>query len=417
MSEETAQIEETAPVSGVPATLAAGTVVLQVIPRLISGGVEQGTVDLNAGLVKAGMKSIVVSAGGPRVYEITRAGGMHVELPVHAKNPFTIWLTARKLRALIRRENVQVVHAASRAPAWVARRAVEGTGAAFVTSCHAAHKTGNRFKRAYNAAIASGARVMAVSYFLARYLVKNYDITPDRIRVIHRGLSLERWHPTTVSAERMIAIAAHCRVPDGAAVVMLPGRITRGKGHVVLLEALAALKRRDVLCLFVGSDAGQQNYRRELEKDIARLGLGGQTRIVTDCPDLPAAYMLATVVVCPSLVAEGFGRISIEAQAMGRPVIASRNGGLAETLDEGKTGWLVPPGDARALASALDECLNLPVEERAALATRAMAFVAQNFTNARMCAQTMAVYAEALAGKQAALQPAREKPKPQPKAA
>lgn len=385
-----------------PSPLPAGSVVMQVVPALISGGVEQGTVDLNAGLVKAGMTSIVVSSGGPRVYEITRAGGTHIELPVHAKNPLTMWLTSRKLRALIRTHKVDVVHAASRVPAWVARRAVEDTDAAFVTSCHAAHKIGNRFKRAYNAAIASGARVMAVSEFLSAYLQKNYDVAADKIRVIYRGLSLERYHPTAVSADRMIAIARHCRVPDGVAVIMLPGRITRGKGHIVLLQALASLKRPDVLCLFVGSDAGQQNYRRELEKEVAALGLESQCRIVTDCPDIPAAYMLATVVACPSLVAEGFGRIAIEAQAMGRPVIAARNGGLPETLIDGETGWLVPPNYAPALARALKAALDLPAEERAALATRAMAHIANTFTNTRMCQLTFAVYAEALAEKRAA---------------
>lgn len=399
------------------AVLPAGTVVMQIVPALISGGVEQGTVDLNAGLVKAGMTAIVVSNGGPRVYEITRAGGRHIELPVHSKNPLTMWLTSRKLRALIREHKVDVVHAASRAPAWVARRAVEGTDAAFVTSCHAAHKIGNRFKRAYNAAIASGSRVMAVSQFLAGYLRKNYDVSENKISVIYRGLSLERYHPTTVSAERMIAIARHCRVPDGVAVVMLPGRLTRGKGHIVLLEALASLKRPDVLCLFVGSDAGQQNYRRELEKEVARLGLESQCRIVTDCPDLPAAYMLATVVTCPSLVPEGFGRIAIEAQAMGRPVIAARNGGLAETLIDGETGWLVPPGDASALARALDAALQMPAEERAQLATRAMAHVANTFTNTRMCQLTFDVYAAALVEHRAQLAAAKLPPKAQSKAA
>lgn len=401
----------------IPAALPAGTVVMQVIPQLISGGVEQGTVDLNAGLVKAGMTSIVVSNGGPRVYEITRAGGHHIELPVHAKNPLTMWLTARKLRRLIRQHKVQVVHAASRAPAWVAKSAVAGTNAAFVTSCHSAHRVGNALKRAYNAAIASGSYVMTVSNYLADYLRRNYGVTDDRLRVIWRGLSLERWHPTRVSAERMIAIAGHCRVPDGASVIMLPGRITRGKGHIVLLEALAMLKRRDVLCLFVGSDAGQANYRRELEKKIAQLGLEGQTRIVTDCPDLPAAYMLATVVTCPSLVPEGFGRTAIEAEAMGRPVIAARNGGLAETLVDGQTGWLVAPDNATELARALEEALSLPAEERAALATRAMAHVAQNFTNAKMCAETFAVYAEALFAKKAVFKAKKDKTKPAAKAA
>lgn len=391
-----------------PATLPPGTVVMQILPNLISGGVEQGTVDLNAGLVKAGMKSIVVSNGGPRVYEITRAGGTHIELPVHAKNPLTMWLTSRKLRRLIIDNKVDVVHAASRVPAWIARRAVEGTNAAFVTSCHSAHKIGNSLKRKYNAAIASGSRVMAVSKYLAEYLRRNYDVAAEKISVIYRGLSLERYHPTVVSAERLIAVARHMRVPDGAAVIMLPGRLTRGKGHIVLLHALARIKNRDALCLFVGSDAGQQNYRRELEKEIERLGLEGQTRIVTDCPDLPAAYMLATVVACPSLVPEGFGRTAIEAQAMGRPVIAARNGGLSETLVDGETGWLVPPDDAGALAEALDKALGLNGEERSALATRAMNHIAQNFTNARMCALTFAVYADALAEKRAALARVRE---------
>ena len=391
-----------------PTTLPSGTVVMQILPSLISGGVEQGTIDLNAGLVKAGMKSIVVSNGGPRVYEVNRAGGTHIELPVHAKNPVTMWLTSRKLRKLILEHKVDVVHAASRIPAWIARRAVEGTPAAFVTSCHSAHKISGSLKRKYNSAIASGSRVMAVSKYLAEYLRRNYDTAADKISVIYRGLSLERYHPTVVSAERLIAIARHMRVPDGAAVIMLPGRLTRGKGHIVLLHALARIKNRDALCLFVGSDAGQQNYRRELEKEISRLGLESQTRIVTDCPDLPAAYMLATVVACPSLVPEGFGRTSVEAQAMGRPVIAARNGGLSETLVDGETGWLVPPDDAGALADALDKALSLNGEDRSALATRAMNHVATYFTNARMCELTFAVYADALAERRAQVQAARD---------
>lgn len=377
--------------------LEAGTVVMQIIPNLISGGVEQGAVDLNAGLVAAGMVSIVVSNGGPRVFDITRAGGVHIQLPVHSKNPLTMWRTARRLRRLILEHKVDIVHAASRAPAWVARQAVKGTPAAFVTSCHAAHKIGSGLKRLYNSAIASGRRVIVVSRFLATYLTRNYGVGEDRMRVVYRGLSLERFHPTRVSADRLIAIARHMRVPEGVSVVMLPGRLTRGKGHIVTLEALAQLNRPDVLCLFVGSDAGQAHYRQALEGEIARLGLEAQCRIVTDCPDLPAAYMLATVVVCPSLVAEGFGRISIEAQAMGRPVIAARNGGLPETLVDGRTGWLVAPGDAAALAAAMAAALALSEEERAALATRAMAHIAETFTNARMCEGTFAVYAEALA--------------------
>ena len=381
--------------------LPAGTTVMQILPNLISGGVEQGVVDLNAGLVKAGMKSIVVSNGGPRVYDITKAGGLHLELPVNSKNPLTIWLNARRLKRLIKLHKVDIVHAASRAPAWSAARAVEGTNARLVTSCHAAHKIGNSFKRAYNRAIAGGEKVIAVSQFLARYLQDNYGLARDKIRVIHRGVSLERFHPTRVSAERLIAVSGQMRLPEGVSVLMLPGRLSRGKGHLVLLEALQKLKRSDLFCLFVGSDAGQESYRRELEETITRTGLQAQCRIVTDCNDIPAAYMLATVVLCPSLVAEGFGRIAIEAQAMGRPVIASSHGGLAETLVDGSTGWLVKAGDASALATAIEGVLALSDEDRAGLATRAMSHVAAHFTNATMCQQTMAFYAEVLAAAEA----------------
>ncbi len=378
-----------------------GTTVLQVLPNLISGGVEQGVVDLNAGLVKAGMKSIVVSNGGPRVYDINKAGGVHIELPVHSKNPFTIWLNARRLRRVIREHKVDIVHAASRAPAWSAARAVEGTSARFVTSCHAAHKISNGFKKAYNRAIIGGECVIAVSQFLGRYLNDSYGLARDKIRIIHRGVSLERFHPTRVSADRLIAVSNQMRMPEGVSVIMLPGRLSRGKGHMVLLQALQKLNRSDLFCLFVGSDAGQEGYRRELESAISSAGLQQQCRIVTDCNDIPAAYMLATVVVCPSLVAEGFGRIAIEAQAMGRPVIASSHGGLAETLVDGSTGWLVKAGDAAALAEGIDKALQLSDEERAALATRAMSHVASYFTNTTMCQQTMAVYAEVLAAAKA----------------
>lgn len=381
--------------------LPAGTTVLQVLPNLISGGVEQGVVDLNAGLIKAGMKSIVVSNGGPRVYDINKAGGIHIELPVHSKNPFTIWLNARRLRRIIREHKVDIVHAASRAPAWSAARAVEGTTARFVTSCHAAHKISNGFKRAYNRAITGGEKVIAVSQFLGRYLHDSYGVARDKIRIIHRGVSLERFHPTRVSADRLIAVSNQMRLPEGVSVIMLPGRLSRGKGHMVLLQALQSLKRSDLFCLFVGSDAGQEGYRRELEGAIERAGLQQQCRIVTDCNDIPAAYMLATVVVCPSLVAEGFGRIAIEAQAMGRPVIASSHGGLAETLVDGSTGWLVKAGDAAALAEGIEKALALSDEDRAGLATRAMSHVAQYFTNATMCAATMSVYAEVLAAAKA----------------
>lgn len=371
-------------------------VVMQVLPALTSGGVEQGVIDINAAIVKAGGQSIVVSSGGIRVHEITRAGGLHIELPVHSKNPLTMWRNISALRRIIRNHQVDLIHACSRAPAWSATRAVEGTGARFVTSCHAAHKVSGKLKRLYNSAIAKGERVIAVSHFLADYLEQNYAVDPNMIRVIHRGLPVEKFHPNAVTPDRLINVTKDWRIPDGASVVMLPGRISRIKGHMFLLDALEQLNRKDLFCLFVGSDHGNHSYRKELEDYIAKKGMEGSVRIVTDCKDMPAAYMISTMVVAPSLVPEGFGRIPVEAQAMGRPVIATDHGGARETIIRDDTGWLVTPGDVGQLAAAMDEAMSLSGKERALLATRAMSHVAEYFTVEKMCAETLDVYAELL---------------------
>ena len=372
-------------------------VIMQVLPELNSGGVEQGVVDINAAIAKAGGHSIVVSAGGKRVHEITRAGGVHITLPVDSKNPLVIAANIGRLRKIIRDYNVDIVHACSRAPAWSAWRAVQGTSAKYVTSCHAAHKITGVLKKLYNSSIAKGDLVIAVSHFLADYLEENYEAEPERLRVIHRGLAIEKFHPNSVTPDRLIKITQAWRIPDGASVIMLPGRLSRIKGHMFLIDALQKLQQKDIFCVFVGSTLGNEHYAKELESYVESKGMEGHIRIVNNCEDMPAAYMLATVVVAPSLVPEGFGRIAVEAQAMGRPFITTDHGGSRETVLRNETGWLVAPGDVVELAGALHEALSLDNRQRAMLATRAMSHVAQHFTNEQMCASTLDVYAELLA--------------------
>jgi len=391
-------------------------VIMQVIPALNSGGVEQGVVDLNAAIVKAGGRSIVVSSGGRRAREIVKAGGTHITLPVDSKNPLTMARNILRLRKVIRDNNVDIVHACSRAPAWSAGRAVQGTSARYVTSVHAAHKITGALKRLYNSSIAKGERVIAVSHFLADYLENNYQVDPANIRVVHRGVALEKFHPNSVTPDRLIKVARQWRVPDGAPVITLPARLTRAKGHMFLIDALQQLPQKDFFCLFVGSDAGKGHYRKELETYIEKSGLAGKVRIVSHCDDMPAAYMLSTVVVSPSLEPEGFGRIAIEAQAMGRPLITTDHGGSRETVLRDETGWLVAPGDVQGLAKALSEALSLDAGQRARLATRAMSHISAHFTNENMCAGTLDVYAELLQSSAARALPSNDSQKALPKA-
>ena len=386
--------------------------IMQIIPELSAGGAEQGCIDVAAGLVEAGANAIVVSNGGRRVHELERVGAKHIDLPVHSKNPLTLWRNAQRLKKIIAENRVDLVHARSRAPAWSALKACRDTETPFVTTCHAPYNLGGGAKRFYNSAIAKADKIIAISDHVARYLEREYEVHQSKITLIHRGISLERFHPTAVTPHRMINLTAKWRIPDGANVIILPGRLTRWKGHHVLIDAMAELQQPDLFCVIIGSDQGRTKYREELEERIASKGLGGQVRIVDHCDDMPAAYMLATIVVSASTDPEGFGRIPVEAQAMGRPIIATDHGGAQETIVRGQTGWLVPPSNSPALAQAIGEALSLSAKQRSVLATRAMNHIATNFTTEQMVDATLDTYASLLK-KKFAPAPLKTKVEPQ----
>ena len=369
--------------------------VLQVIPRLVSGGAERGTVELTEALSAAGWQAYVASAGGPLEHLVGRGGGTHLSLPLASKNPLVMRRNAAALARVIRDLDIDIVHARSRAPAWSAWAAARATGRHFVTTFHNAYGVGSRLKQRYNSVMARGERVIAISGFVAEHAARVYGVGPDRLRTIPRGVDLEIFDPRQVCGARIASLARRWRVPDGAPVVMLPGRLTRWKGGLDLLAAVAALGRRDIFCLLVGAQQ-RPGFRRELEAAIARHGLDALSRIVEDCPDMPAAYMLADVVVSASTDPEGFGRVVVEAQAMGRPVVATDHGGARETIVPGVTGWLVRPRDPAALSAAIEAALALAPADRLLLAQRAIAHVCAHFTRAQMCAKTIAVYEELL---------------------
>jgi glycosyltransferase involved in cell wall biosynthesis len=369
--------------------------VLQVVPSLVSGGVERGTVEIAAALVEAGWTACVASAGGPMERELARAGVEHIQLPLASKNPLVMRRNTAALVDIIRSLRIDIVHARSRAPAWSAWKAARKTHRRFVTTFHNAYDERAPLKHWYNSVMARGERVIAISDFVAGYAASSYGVGADRLRMIPRGVDLNLFDPARVKGDRVADLAAKWRVPDDVAVVMLPGRLTRWKGGLDFIDAIARLGRRDLCCLLVGSEQ-RRGFRRELEAAIDRRGIGAQFRIIEDCRDMAAAYVLADVVVSASTDPEGFGRTIVEAQAMGRPVIATDHGGARETVVPGSTGWLVPPGDSAALAGAISETLSLDPAMRSALARRARAHIAAGFTREAMCARTIDIYEELL---------------------
>ena len=371
--------------------------VLQVLPALGgSGGVERGTVEIAGAINAAGGRAIVASEGGLLVHDLTRVNAKHVRLPMASKNPVVMYRNIARLVELIRAEGIDIVHVRSRAPAWSAYFACQRTSVPMVTTFHGTYGIGNWIKRRYNAIMTAGERVIAISDFIGGHIHRHYGISVDKIRVIHRGVDTDRFDPEMVSAERVIKLAGDWRLPDGMRVVMLPGRLTRWKGQLVLIDAIAKLERRDIRCLLVGSDQGRTDYRAELEARIVHHGLEEIIRVVDQCDDMPAAYKLTDLVVSASTDPEAFGRVVIEAQAMGRPVIATDHGGARETVIPGETGWLTPPGDAEALAKALAKGLALDENARTKIAAKAIAHVRTKFSKTEMCDKTLAVYNEVL---------------------
>ena len=366
---------------------------LQVLPALRSGGVERGTLEIAEAQIAAGFRAIVASAGGEMVPALEALGAKHITMPLTAKSPWAIWRNAAALAALARAEGVVLIHARSRAPAWSALIAARRFGLPFVTTYHGAYNEGFPGKRLYNSVMARGDRVIAISHFIADLIRTRHGVAEAKLRVIPRGVDPRRFDPALVSPERLAALRTAWGVPEGQRMIMLPARVTRWKGQMVLVEAMARLPG-DSLALLVGDAEERPAFKAELLARAQGLGLQDRVRLVGHANDMPAALMLADVVIHASTDAEAFGRTVIEAQAMARPVIGSDLGAPRETVAEGITGWRIPPGDAAALAAAISRALALPPAERAALGARARAAVLSGYTTEAMQAATMAVYRE-----------------------
>jgi glycosyltransferase involved in cell wall biosynthesis len=266
----------------------------------------------------------------------------------------------------------------------------------FITTYHGLYGEDLPGKRLYNSVMIRGERIIAISRHIAAHLTGTLGVDPARVRTIPRGVDPVLFDPDAVSGDRIMRLVRQWRLPDGAPLVMLPGRLSGWKGQRVLIDAMAMLDNKQAVAVLVGSEQ-RASYAAELLARANELGVGERLRVVGECDDMPAALMLADVVVHASTRPEAFGRVVIEAQAMRRMVVASDLGGPVETVDHGVTGWRVPPGDPRALAEALDLALALPEEERLALGARARADVMAHYTTAAMQNATLDVYEELLA--------------------
>lgn len=380
--------------------------ILQILPELVTGGVERGTIDMAAYIKEQGWNSIVASNGGQMMHELERLGIPHIQMPLHSKNPIVMQLNVLRLSKIIEAYDVDILHARSRAPAWSGYQAAKKTGCHFVTSFHGTYKVQNKFKHWYNGVMTRGERVIAVSQFIKEHMIATYGTDPAKIDVVPRGVDLARFDPAKVREDRIIKLLKEWNVPEDKRVIMLPGRLTRWKGHLDLLEALYRLPSQDYFCLFVGGGEKNSEYVKEIEEKVASLNLLGRVRFTGECGDMPAAYLLSDVVVSASREPEAFGRIAIEAQAMGRPIVATAHGGSMETIVPEQTGFLCRAGDVEMLSSAINRALTLNASARDRFAQRSMAHAHAHFSREAMCKGEFSTYATVLGTKKSASQAA-----------
>ncbi|MFQ5565572.1 MAG: glycosyltransferase family 4 protein [Paracoccaceae bacterium] len=375
--------------------------VLQIVPWMEIGGVERGTLEITEAIAREGGRALVATAGGRLLPRVAKAGGEVIAMNVDTKNPLNLWQNARLLARLIQDLGIDIVHARSRAPAWSAYWATRRTGTRFVTTYHGTYSEDFPLKRHYNAVMAKGRPVIAVSEFIRRLVIERHHVAPEQIVTIPRGADINVFSEETVGNERAVKLADRWGLLDDARpVIMLPARLSRWKGAEDLIDAadrLRAMRGDDFLILLVGEDGGS-GFEAVLRRRIDRLGIGDIVHLAGGCADMAAAYKLASVVVSASTEPEAFGRAVVEAQSMGRPVIATGHGGAQETVAHGSTGWLYPPGDIARLTIELNKALNLDPSERAHMGMAARARIHSRYTVAAMQRATLDVY-EQVAGR------------------
>ena len=371
-----------------------GKTIVQILPRLNRGGVERGTLEIAQAIINAGGNAVVISAGGILEGRLKYIGAKHIKLSVHTKNPFRWMLVRHKVKAALKDVGADIVHVRSRAPAWIALKAAKSLGIKTVSTIHGHFKAEQIFKRYYNSIMTRSDRIITVSNYVFERLVGQFPEVKNKTKTIHRGVDLEKFDRAAVTKQRLVTMADMLALPDdGMPTVMLPARPTSCKGALVLIEALGMIKEKPFMLTLIGAGDGDADFQKTLIKHIEAAKLASRARIYPSVDDMPAALMLADVVAMPSSLPEAFGRVAVEAAAMGRPVVAFNHGGAKESIIDGVTGWLADPIDAAALSQCLIKALSQNKIERQKMAEAARELMEKKFSAEKMCRATLSVYA------------------------
>ncbi len=371
-----------------------GLTVLQVIPELNAGGAERTTLEMTEAIVAAGGHALVASEGGRMDDELAQLGGELIRLPLKSKSPITLWQNRNALRRVISERRVDLVHARSRAPAWSALWAARASQIPFITTYHGAYGGRSKLKVFYNSVMARGDLVIANSEYIADHICVTHELPAERIVTIPRGVDLRIFSPENLDLDRVQSLRTDL-INERKYLFLLPGRLTEWKGQRVFLEALNRLsdaEKSEITAILVGDAQGRTAYLEGLKSQISAFHLDELVKISGHYSDMPSLYAASDLVLAPSTRPEAFGRVAIEANAMGKPVIASDHGGQRETVRSGQTGWLTKPGDVDELADAMRRFLNQSETGLTNMSRSAMEHVRSKYTTQALQAATLHVY-------------------------
>ena len=377
--------------------------VLQVIPKLGYGGAEIGCFDLAHFLYENNCKSYIITSGGPLLKYIDKKKVTLIRLPVQSKNPLLILLNSIILSVLIIFLNINIVHARSRAPAWSSFLATKITRTKFVTTFHGSYNFSSNLKKFYNSVMLRSDLIIAGSNFIFSHINQNYSkylSHNKKFLVIYRGINTEYYNPKKIKETDEQKLISKWNIDKNKKIILLPGRLTAWKGHEIFLEALNQLKKQkpeiEFTAIILGSDQGRNIYKKKLERLVDQFRLSNDVKFFDNFDIMPIVYKISDLIISSSIEPESFGRISVEAQSMEKPIIASNIGGSTETIENEKTGFLFESGNSKKLCEKMIEILNLSEVTLNGIGSAGRKNVIKKFNVEKMCFSTYSEYKKIL---------------------
>ena len=373
--------------------------VLQVIPKLGYGGAETGCYDIAHYLAEKNCQSYIITSGGPLLKFIRKDKVKVFRLPVQSKNPILILLNTILISLIIIFLRIDIVHARSRAPAWSCLLSCIITRRKFVTTFHGIYNFSNKIKKFYNSVMVRSNLIIAGSNYVFDHIHKNYSNLIDgkkRLLVIFRGINTEYFDNSNVDNDKVQNLYSSLNLSSEKFKILLPGRLTKWKGQEMFIQSLNLLKNKynkeNFQAIILGSHQGRKVYFKKLVSDAEKYKLKQHIIFLQHLKEMPLAYYISDIVVSSSIEPEAFGRISVEAQAMKKPILASNHGGSKETIIDGKSGFLFENNNPESLAQNLNKLIETDKDKLQSIGNEGRKNILKKFDVEQMCYSTFLEY-------------------------